>query len=129
MNDYKELIRRLTTISNLEVDKNGMSIQNTALEAIAAINDLMKRTECTIENTTAEPISDAAHHPSHYAKGGVECIEAIKASMTDDGFCDYCKGNVIKYLWRWRDKGGTQDLEKASVYLNWLVETAKGDKT
>ena len=72
-------------------------------------------------NDEVEPTNDAVQHPSHYTHGGIECIEAIRASMTADGFCDYCKGNVIKYIWRWRDKGGVEDLKKASVYLNWLI--------
>ena len=75
-------------------------------------------------NDEVEPTSDAVQHPSHYTQGGIECIEAIRASMTADGFCDYCKGNIIKYIWRWRDKGGAEDLRKASVYLNWLINAA-----
>ena len=71
-----------------------------------------------------EPTNDAVQHPSHYTQGGIECIDAIRASMTADGFCDYCKGNIIKYIWRWRDKGGVEDLRKASVYLDWLINTA-----
>ena len=71
-----------------------------------------------------EPTNGAVQHPSHYTQGGVECIEAIRASMTADGFCDYCKGNIIKYIWRWRDKGGVEDLRKASVYLDWLINAA-----
>ena len=71
-----------------------------------------------------EPTNDAVQHPSHYTQGGIECIEAIRASMTADGFCDYCKGNIIKYIWRWRDKGGVEDLRKASVYLDWLINAA-----
>ena len=71
-----------------------------------------------------EPTNDAVQHPSHYTQGGIECIEAIRASMTADGFCDYCKGNIIKYIWRWRDKGGVEDLKKASVYLDWLINDA-----
>lgn len=35
---------------------------------------------------------------------------------------DYCKGNVIKYLWRYRLKNGTEDLRKAAVYLDWMIE-------
>ena len=71
-----------------------------------------------------KPTNDAVQHPSHYTQGGIECIDAIRASMTADGFCDYCKGNIIKYIWRWRDKGGVEDLRKASVYLNWLINAA-----
>ena len=79
-------------------------------------------------NDAVEPTDDAVQHPSHYTQGGIECIEAIKASMTADGFCDYCKGNIIKYIWRWRDKGGVEDLKKASVYLNWLINAADGKR-
>ena len=79
------------------------------------------KAEC---NDEVEPTNDAVQHPSHYTHGGVECIDAIRASMTADGFCDYCKGNIIKYIWRWRDKGGAEDLRKASVYLNWLINAA-----
>ena len=79
-------------------------------------------------NDEVEPTNDAVQHPSHYTQGGIECIEAIKASMTADGFCDYCKGNIIKYIWRWRDKGGAEDLRKASVYLNWLINAAEGKR-
>ena len=68
--------------------------------------------------------NDMVEHPSHYTQNGIECIEAIKASMTSDGFIDYCKGNVLKYIWRWRDKGGVEDLEKAKVYLCWMIEEA-----
>lgn len=70
-------------------------------------------------------IPDMVNHPNHYCQGGIECIKAIEASMTPEGFQDYCKGNVLKYIWRWRDKAGVQDLEKALVYLNWLIESAK----
>ena len=75
-----------------------------------------------------EPTNDAVQHPAHYTQGGIECIDAIRASMTVDGFCDYCKGNIIKYIWRWRDKGGVEDLRKASVYLNWLINAAEGKR-
>ena len=45
--------------------------------------------------------------------------------MCPADFCGYCKGNILKYLWRWEDKGGLQDLKKARVYLNWMIETAE----
>ncbi len=69
------------------------------------------------------------NHPNHYCQGGIECIKAIEASMLPDGFQDYCKGNVLKYIWRWRDKAGVEDLKKARVYLNWMIESAEKEKT
>ena len=77
-----------------------------------------------VKEEAKQPMTDAVQHPSHYTQGGIECIDAIKASMTADGFCDYCKCNIIKYIWRWRDKGGVEDLRKASVYLDWLINAA-----
>jgi len=61
-------------------------------------------------------------HPSHYTQGGIECIEAIRASMTKEAFLGYLKGNIQKYLWRYENKGGSVDLKKAEVYLRWLIE-------
>lgn len=69
--------------------------------------------------------TDNVNHPAHYTQGGIECIEAIKASMTPAEFQGYCKGNTLKYIWRWREKGGVEDLEKAMVYLKWMIESAK----
>ena len=65
---------------------------------------------------------DLVNSPIHYASGSVECIDAIEASMTRDEFLGYLKGNLIKYTWRYRDKGGVQDLQKANWYLTKLIE-------
>lgn len=66
---------------------------------------------------------DAVNHPSHYTQGGIECIEAIKASMSSEEFLGYLKGNTIKYIWRYRMKGKyKEDLQKAQWYLNRLLE-------
>ncbi|MGA1695113.1 MAG: DUF3310 domain-containing protein [Burkholderiaceae bacterium] len=62
--------------------------------------------------------------PSHYRQGPVECIDAIRSALGKDGFCDYCAGNVLKYVFRWRHKNGVEDLKKASVYLGWLIDAA-----
>jgi hypothetical protein len=65
---------------------------------------------------------DPVNHPSHYTQGGIECIDAIKASMSDLEFQGYLKGNAIKYLWRFRQKGKpVQDLRKACWYLDRLM--------
>lgn len=39
-------------------------------------------------------MTDNVNHPAHYTQGGIECIEAIKASMTPEAFRGYLKGNV-----------------------------------
>lgn len=69
---------------------------------------------------------DQVNHPSHYTNGGIECIDAIRASMTTDEYRGMLKGNTMKYLWRYRLKGKpVQDLEKALWYLSRLIELEK----
>ena len=65
---------------------------------------------------------DPVEKPVHYAAGSVECIDAIEAQMTPEEFRGYLKGNVVKYLWRERKKGGKESLKKARWYLNKLID-------
>lgn len=68
-------------------------------------------------------MSDNINHPSHYTQGGIECIEAIKAATVGlEGIEAVCTGNAIKYIWRWKQKNGTEDLKKAIWYINKLIE-------
>jgi hypothetical protein len=69
-----------------------------------------------IPDSSSDPIN-----PSHYKQGGIECIEAIKAAL-GEGFPDYLRGNVIKYLWRYKEKGGVEDLRKSAWYLDRLIK-------
>jgi len=54
---------------------------------------------------------------THYKKFAIEPIEFIHKNGI--GFCE---GNAIKYLVRWREKGGKQDLLKAKHYIDLLLE-------
>jgi len=63
---------------------------------------------------------DMVNSPPHYRQGSIETIDAIKAALTPEEFRGYVKGNAMKYVWRERNKGGDQDLEKAAWYLNRL---------
>lgn len=65
---------------------------------------------------------DPVNSPSHYNSKGVEAIDAIEASMSDEEFQGYCKGNAMKYMWRYKYKGKpVEDLKKAQWYLNKLI--------
>lgn len=67
-------------------------------------------------------MTDMVNRPPHYTTGQVECIDAIKASLTQQQYAGYLRGNVLKYLWRYDHKGGVEDLQKARTYLDWLIE-------
>jgi len=60
-------------------------------------------------------------NPSHYTSGRIECIESIEASMTPAGFKGFLKGNCIKYLYRYENKNGKEDLLKCQWYLEQLL--------
>lgn len=68
-------------------------------------------------------MADNVIHPAHYNAGGVECIDAIEAATVNlSGKEAFCTGNAIKYLWRWKQKAGREDLEKARNYIDMLLQ-------
>jgi hypothetical protein len=54
----------------------------------------------------------------HYKKCAIQPIEYIFANQLG-----YAEGNCIKYLTRWKDKGGIEDLRKAKHYIELLIES------
>lgn len=69
---------------------------------------------------------DPVNHPDHYTKGGIECIYALKAATTGlKGIEAVCTANAIKYLWRWKQKNGVEDLRKAVWYIHRLIDEAE----
>lgn len=61
-------------------------------------------------------------NPSHYQRDGMECIDAIKAAVQNlSGAEAYCTGSAIKYLWRWKEKGGKDDLNKAIWFIRDMI--------
>lgn len=66
---------------------------------------------------------DPVDHPEHYTSGSIECIAALEASLTPEEFRGFLKGNIIKYTWREKHKGGTESMRKAKWYLEKLITT------
>ena len=64
---------------------------------------------------------ETVNHPAHYNEGEIECIDAIQAALTPEEFQGFCRGNVIKYIWRMNHKGGRESLAKARWYVERLL--------
>ena len=65
---------------------------------------------------------DMVNHPSHYTQGGIECIDALKAAtVSKTGIEAVCTANAIKYLWRYEEKNGIEDVKKARWYIDRLI--------
>jgi len=54
---------------------------------------------------------------SHYKELPIQPVEYIHANGLG-----YFEGNVVKYVTRWKSKGGIADLEKAKHYIELLIE-------
>jgi hypothetical protein len=89
-------------------------------------NDFMKYKEIR-DALNAEVVSDevvdVVNSPPHYTAGGIEAIDAIKAAVaTAPPVQAVFVANILKYVWRYREKNGKQDLMKARWYLDALIQ-------
>ena len=60
---------------------------------------------------------DNIKDPKHYSRLKIEPVQFMMENEIP-----YAEGNVIKYIMRWRYKGGLEDLHKAQEYINLLIE-------
>jgi hypothetical protein len=60
---------------------------------------------------------DNIKDPKHYSRWKIEPVQFMMENEIP-----YVEGNVIKYIMRWRYKGGLEDLHKAQEYLNILIK-------
>jgi len=70
-----------------------------------------------LSSTTA---SEEKKTPKHY-DNTIQPIEFMYEVMNYDEYMGFCRGNVIKYIGRYPEKGGKLDLEKAKYYLDELL--------
>ena len=69
-----------------------------------------------------EEAVDNVNNPPHYGSGKIECIAYIEDFLSPEEYIGYLRGNIAKYLHRWRYKNGLEDLKKATWYLDRLAE-------
>ena len=75
-------------------------------------------------------VNEKVNHPNHYQSGkGIEVINVIEAFTSElKGVEAFDAGNIIKYICRWPEKNGLEDLKKAQWYLNHLIEHLENKK-
>lgn len=70
-----------------------------------------------------EPLmEDLIDNQPHYKNQGIEPIILMKTNFTKEEFAGFLQGNVLKYMLRYKDKNGLEDLKKAKTYLTWLID-------
>lgn len=86
--------------------------------------DDIKKTE-QLEEIIATDKSDAIK-PNHYKLeiNGNECEvrDVMQAVMTEEEYDGFLYGNILKYILRAKRKNGIEDMKKAKLYLEWLIE-------
>lgn len=85
-----------------------------SFEIFTMLQDLKDDLDFKVEKLNQE---DIVNKPAHYTQGDIECIDAIQSALTAEEFRGYCKGNIIKYTWREKHKGGDESLHKATWYM------------
>lgn len=77
----------------------------------------------TGKNHATPVVYDSVDNPVHYTQGSIECLDAIRESMTSESYKGFLKGQVQKYMWRYEKKNNPiEDLKKAEFYLKRLIK-------
>lgn len=117
---FEEHVTPQIGISRFSI-KGGKSVEVWSVDTIPGGTIIAQR----------EPVAtnDMVNHPSHYTQGGIECIDAITAATVGKtGIEAVCVANVVKYLWRYEEKNGLEDVKKARWYLERLIsELSEGE--
>lgn len=73
-------------------------------------------------------VVDNVNHPSHYeGNTSLECIDCMRVAMGRDAVLYFCLCNSFKYLWRYKNKNGAEDIKKANWYLEYVDKNLKQD--
>lgn len=71
---------------------------------------------------------DNVNNPQHYAGScSLECIEVMEITFGRNYVLHFCLCNAFKYMWRYKNKNGQEDLEKSKWYLNYIMHYIERD--
>jgi len=79
-------------------------------------NWVVQNDDCSYTTLKDSPLSTQVGG-SHYKTMKIQPVQYIHANGL--GFCE---GSVVKYITRWKSKGGVKDLEKAKHFIDLLIE-------
>lgn len=103
--------------------------ESTLLENVYSIKDEQNREYLIhgefLEITKEEELKVKDNiNPQHYKNGtrGIETIDTIIELLSEEGFFNYCVGNIIKYVSRYEYKNGLEDLRKAKWYSEIIIK-------
>ena len=74
---------------------------------------------------------DLVNHPAHYEQScSLECIQVMELVFGANAVRGFCLCNAFKYMWRYKNKNGLEDLKKAQWYMDYVHDYVPvGDPT
>lgn len=112
-----------------DVCVHGIHVRETCVTCRRIFKDEIGTTGLT--GTPLPPYKDVdpISWPAHYNQGSVECIDAMRSAFGDEAVENYCIVNAFKYVWRYQQKNGREDLKKAIWYLRFATgDDPRGDE-
>lgn len=94
-----------------------MLVNSVAKEMLNIIDDVQKEIK--------EAKGDMVNHPNHYTSMKMEVIDVLETMLEYDMFVGFLEGNVLKYVLRYKNKNGIEDLNKAIWYLTKLRDVVE----
>lgn len=73
-------------------------------------------------NKSAKNMPDTVNHPAHYETGKYNSIDVMIETQGADTVANFCICNAFKYLYRWKNKNGIEDIKKAQWYIGKFLE-------
>lgn len=67
-------------------------------------------------------LAESYIQPDYYHKGGIDVIGFMETKVNKDEMRGFFRGNALKYVTRFHEKNGVDDLRKAKYYLDRLIE-------
>ena len=133
---YGAPISRGAVVEIIDVDKDEVSYLDQNAEGwFGSVSTWFKDfepltyTPKAINTSSEDSFSkDNVNNPAHYGQGKIEAIEYIEDFLTEEEYQGYLRGNIAKYLHRFKYKNGIEDLKKAQWYLNRLIEQQEKDE-
>ena len=83
------------------------------------LNELERELKESAERVAGEMKTTMPHY---YHKGGIDVIGFMETKVNKDEMRGFFRGNVLKYVTRFHEKNGVDDLRKAKYYLDRLIE-------
>ena len=128
--DMKDSLDRwVTSLAGAKIvyiPKEGYEVPNNLKQTDFA-REVMRKygrldTEKTLSNTNenVEAVMKDKPYTPHYQSKKIQPLEYILANDLD-----FCEGNVVKYVTRYKEKNGMEDLLKAKDYLETIIKNYK----